>query len=177
MSSGSCSYRTRGGTPRFELCVASQAGQSAASCDFRAIPASHKARRGFKLTFFDGALYSSGENLLAELKSWRVVHVERPLPPEACGRGGWGVAKAMRGGREKQCADGKSCERMVARPPIRKVDRLRAPPSAPRAAPHDPGGLGHRVGARAHHRQESIAMAAAGGERRYRTHGKAACKC
>ena len=59
---------TRGGTPRFELGVAREAGQSAASSDFGAIWAWHKARRVFKLDPKAGALYPSSENLLMELK-------------------------------------------------------------------------------------------------------------
>ena len=102
MPSGDFSCSTMGGTRRFELSVAQDAGQSAASCNFGASWALHKARRVFKLAPKAGALYPSGENPLAELKLRRVEHVERPLPPEACGRGRWGVAMPMRRGREKQ---------------------------------------------------------------------------
>ena len=102
MSSGGFSCSTRGGTPRFELSVAQDAGQSATSCNFGASWALHKARRVFKLVSKAGLLYPSGENPLAELKLRRVEHVERPLPPEACGRGRRGAAKPMRRGREKQ---------------------------------------------------------------------------
>eukprot|EP01043_Picozoa_sp_COSAG02_P036708 COSAG02_NODE_2707_length_8191_cov_16.283984_4_plen_190_part_00 len=102
MSSRGFSYSVRGGTPRFELSVAQDAGQSATSCNFGASWALHKARRVFKLASKAGLLYPSGENPLAELKLRRVRHVERPLPPEASARGRRGAAKPMRWGREKQ---------------------------------------------------------------------------
>ena len=81
MERGNCRCSTRGGTARFELGVAQEAGRSSASCDFGASWARHEARRVFKLVSKAGLLYPSGENPLAELKRRHVKHVERPLPP------------------------------------------------------------------------------------------------
>ena len=47
MQRGKRRCSTRGGTPRFELGVAREAGQSAASCDFGAIVAWYEAIRVF----------------------------------------------------------------------------------------------------------------------------------
>ena len=68
MQRGSRGCSTRGGTPRFELRVAQDAGQSAASCDFGAIVAWHEGRRVSELDPKAGALYPSSQDLLAELK-------------------------------------------------------------------------------------------------------------
>ena len=80
MSSAGFSCSMRGGTPRFELSVAQDAEQGAASCNFGASWALHKARRVFKLVSKAGLLYPSGENPLAELKPRCVGYVERPCP-------------------------------------------------------------------------------------------------
>ena len=47
MERGNRSCSARGGTPRFELCVAQEAGESATSSDFAAIAAWYEAIRVF----------------------------------------------------------------------------------------------------------------------------------
>ena len=85
---------TRGGTPRFELCVAQEPGQSAASCDFGAIEAWHKARRVSELDPKAGALYPRDENLLAELEAYRCIHPKSALASAACEQRWRGAAEA-----------------------------------------------------------------------------------
>ena len=56
MQRGSRGCSARGGTPRFELGVAWEAGRSAASCDFGAIVVCYEARRVSKPAPKAGAL-------------------------------------------------------------------------------------------------------------------------
>ena len=94
MQRGSRGCSTRGGTPRFELGVAREAGQSAASCDFGAIEAWHKARRVSELDPKAGALYPRDENLLAELEAYRCIHPKSALASAACEQRWRGAAEA-----------------------------------------------------------------------------------
>ena len=64
--------------------MAQESRQRAASCDFGAIVASQEAIRVFWLPPSDGALYSSGKILLADLKTWRVENPEGALTSQGC---------------------------------------------------------------------------------------------
>ena len=121
---------TRGGTPRFELGVAQEAGRSSASRDFGAIVASHEARRVSKLGLKAEALYPRDENLLAELEAYRCSHPKSALASAACEQRWRGAAEAGRGGEDRRAQETRSRMRMVARPPVRSPFSLRAPPSS-----------------------------------------------
>ena len=130
MQRGSRGCSTRGGTPRFELGVAREAGQSATSCDFGAIVAWHEARRASKPALKAGALCPRDENLLAELEVCRCGHPKSALASAACEQRWRGVAEARSRRRGEAIAETRSRMRRVARPPVRSPLSLRAPPSS-----------------------------------------------
>jgi len=57
--------------------------------------------RVFKLAASDGAVYSSGKNLLADLKAWRVDNSEGALTSQGCSGYMAGMARRARGAHEK----------------------------------------------------------------------------
>ena len=152
MGNRSCS--TRGGTPRFELRVAQDAGQSAASCDFGAIVAWHEAMRVSKLGPIDGALYPRDENLLAELEAYRCGRPKSALASAACEQRWRGVAEARSRRRGEAIAETRSRMRRVARPPVRSPFSLRAPPSSSGGASCRPKGARPTLSPWAPHRHE-----------------------
>ena len=154
MQRGSRGCSTRGGTPRFELGVAREAGQSAASCDFGAIVAWHEGRRVSELDPKAGALYPRDENLLAELEAYRCNHPKSALASAACEQRWRGVAEARSRRRGEAIAETRSRMRRVARPPVRSPLSLRAPPSSSSGASCRPKGAQPDPCPRVPHRHE-----------------------
>lgn len=86
--------------------------------------------RVFSLALSDGALYSSGKNLLADLKAWRVDDPQGALASHGCSSYVAGMAETCsRGAREVSWRGeirGKDGGEATGRPSF----RLRAPPTA-----------------------------------------------
>ena len=88
------SYCTRGRMPRIELCAAQQLRWRPARRRFPGDPGCTRARSVSDGVSSDGALCSSGLNLLAELKPARLSIVGGAPASGACERGNRGGAKA-----------------------------------------------------------------------------------